>query len=81
MHKRARWTFPIAIATVAIALTAAPAVACGGLVGENGTIQLTRTVTLAAYRQGATPPGATVLILSGGNVEPRMLQEILAESD
>jgi len=31
---------------------AAPAVACGGLVGENGTIKLTRTVTLAAYHGG-----------------------------
>src|SRR3954471_13937347 len=31
---------------------AAPAVACGGLVGENGTIQLTRTTTLAAYHNG-----------------------------
>jgi hypothetical protein len=31
---------------------AAPARACGGLVGENGTIQLTRTTTLAAYHDG-----------------------------
>jgi hypothetical protein len=31
---------------------AAPAVACGGLVGENGTIQLQRTTTLAAYHDG-----------------------------
>lgn len=38
-------------------------------------------VTLAAYRQGATPPGETALILSGGNIEPRMLQQILAEDD
>ena len=30
----------------------APAGACGGLVGENGTIQLTRTSTLAAYHDG-----------------------------
>src|SRR4029079_4557234 len=29
-----------------------PAAACGGLVGENGTIQLTRTTTLAAYHNG-----------------------------
>ena len=29
-----------------------PAVACGGLVGENGTIQLVRTTTLAAYHDG-----------------------------
>jgi hypothetical protein len=31
---------------------AAPALACGGLVGENGTIQLVRTTTLAAYHDG-----------------------------
>lgn len=39
-------------ATAAVLVTAAPAVACGGLVGENGTIQLTRTSTLAAYHDG-----------------------------
>jgi hypothetical protein len=31
---------------------AGPALACGGLVGENGTIQLERTTTLAAYHDG-----------------------------
>jgi len=31
---------------------AGPAWACGGLVGENGTIQLVRTTTLAAYHDG-----------------------------
>ena len=35
-------------------------------------------VGLAAYRKGSTPPGRTVVILSGGNIEPPMLQEILA---
>jgi threonine dehydratase len=35
-------------------------------------------VTLAAYRSAATPPGRTVAILSGGNVEPALLAEILA---
>jgi threonine dehydratase len=34
-------------------------------------------VTLAAYRSAATPPGRTVAILSGGNVEPAVLAEIL----
>jgi hypothetical protein len=34
------------------ALTSAPALACGGLVGQNGTIQLSRTTTLAAYHDG-----------------------------
>ncbi|HUI47668.1 MAG TPA: DUF2330 domain-containing protein [Acidimicrobiia bacterium] len=35
-----------------VAVLAAPAGACGGLVGENGTIKLTRTTTLAAYHDG-----------------------------
>jgi hypothetical protein len=35
-----------------VIVAAGPAVACGGLVGENGTIQLTRTTTLAAYHDG-----------------------------
>ena len=38
-------------------------------------------VTLAAYRQDVTPPGPTVVILSGGNVEPTTLAQILAEGD
>lgn len=36
-------------------------------------------VALAAYRQGATPLGRTVMILSGGNIEPLLLQEILGK--
>jgi hypothetical protein len=48
----ARWAVPTAAATVALGLMAAPAVACGGLVGANGTIKLTRTTTLAAYHAG-----------------------------
>ncbi len=36
-------------------------------------------VALAAYRQGPTPPGGpTVMILSGGNIEPHLLAQILA---
>jgi hypothetical protein len=39
--------------TVAVlALTAGPALACGGLVGANGTIELGRTTTLAVYTDG-----------------------------
>jgi hypothetical protein len=41
----------VALAVI-VALGAAPALACGGLVGENGTIQLVRTTTLAAYSDG-----------------------------
>src|SRR5262245_371010 len=40
------------VALAATALLAAPAAACGGLVGENGTIQLQKTTTLAAYHDG-----------------------------
>jgi threo-3-hydroxy-L-aspartate ammonia-lyase len=35
-------------------------------------------VALAAYRQGGTPEGPTVVLLSGGNVEPTLLAQILA---
>ncbi len=35
-------------------------------------------VALAAYRSADTPPGRTVAILSGGNIEPVLLAEILA---
>jgi hypothetical protein len=52
MSKRARFTVPTAIVTLALTLTTASAFACGGLVGENGSIKLTRTVTLAAYHKG-----------------------------
>ncbi|MDF2825695.1 MAG: threonine dehydratase [Mycobacterium sp.] len=34
-------------------------------------------VALAAYRQGATPPGRTVIVVSGGNIEPAALAAIL----
>jgi hypothetical protein len=53
MHARAvRWA-ALAMAVPAVVLgAAAPAVACAGLVGENGTIRLTRTSTLAAYHNG-----------------------------
>ena len=40
------------VVVLVTAVAAAPAGACGGLVGENGTIQLTRTSTLAAYHDG-----------------------------
>ena len=34
-------------------------------------------VALAAYRHATVPPGPTVVVLSGGNVEPSLLAEIL----
>src|SRR5688572_10288237 len=38
-------------AMIAISI-AGPAAACGGLVGANGSINLLRTATLAAYHEG-----------------------------
>ena len=41
----------LAVGALAVA-AASPAGACGGLVGQNGTIELVRTTTLAAYHDG-----------------------------
>src|SRR6476646_5757515 len=40
-------------ALLSVALSAAPALACGGLIGPNGAVNLLRTTTLAAYHDGA----------------------------
>ena len=42
--------FPAAL--LALAMFAGPALACGGLIGPNGAVNLLRTTTLAAYHQG-----------------------------
>jgi hypothetical protein len=47
-----RRLFSIAIASVALLLTAAPALACGGLIGPNGAVNLLRTTTFAGYHDG-----------------------------
>ncbi|MEX1168548.1 MAG: DUF2330 domain-containing protein, partial [Chloroflexota bacterium] len=39
-------------AIVLIALSAAPVLACGGLIGPNGAVNLLRTTTLAGYHDG-----------------------------
>ena len=39
-------------ALLLIALSAAPAFACGGLIGPNGAVNLLRTTTLAGYHDG-----------------------------
>ena len=51
IRRASRILIAVAVPAVVVAL-AAPAGACGGLIGENGTIKLTRTVTLAAYHGG-----------------------------
>jgi hypothetical protein len=40
------------LALLATVLTAGPALACGGLVAPNGSVNLVRTTTLAAYADG-----------------------------
>src|SRR3954467_511819 len=40
-------------AILIVVLSAAPALACGGLIGPNGAVNLLRTTTLAAYHDGA----------------------------
>ena len=42
---------PVAV-VAAIVLGAGPALACGGLIGPNGTVTLVKTTTLAAYHEG-----------------------------
>jgi hypothetical protein len=42
----------VSVGVMAFLLVAAPALACGGLVAPNGTINLVRTTTLAAYHNG-----------------------------
>ncbi|HLM64812.1 MAG TPA: DUF2330 domain-containing protein [Acidimicrobiales bacterium] len=49
---RRRFVAAVAMALPVAVVLADPAGACGGLVGENGTIELTRTTTLAAYTDG-----------------------------
>ena len=50
MRRRAR-VF-LATATMTLVLVPTAAFACGGLVGENGSIELGKTTTLAAYSNG-----------------------------
>jgi hypothetical protein len=43
----------LAGAVLVIGLSAAPALACGGLIGPNGAVNLLRTTTMAGYHDGA----------------------------
>src|SRR6476646_1434238 len=54
-HGRADMRPRLAAATASVALllvTAAPALACGGLIGPNGAVNLLKTTTLAGYSDG-----------------------------
>src|SRR5437660_8656677 len=48
-----RRTLSVAVASLlSVGLFAGPALACGALISPNGTVQLGRTTTLAAYHNG-----------------------------
>lgn len=47
-----RRTFTVAASAVILLALAAPAWACAGLIGRNGSVDLVRTTTLAAYADG-----------------------------
>ena len=48
----ARRSLALGAAALVIALSAGPALACGGLIGPNGAVNLLQTTTLAAYHDG-----------------------------
>lgn len=52
MRTRTRTLLAATCAAGAVVAAAGPAAACGGLVGENGSIELLRTTTLAAWHDG-----------------------------
>jgi Uncharacterized protein conserved in bacteria (DUF2330) len=52
MMRTRRWRLGLAALVGALLLGAQPALACGGLVGPGGTVQLARTTTLAGYADG-----------------------------
>ena len=49
-----RRRLPVALtgAALAVLLLAAPTLACGGLIGPNGAVNLLRTTTFAGYHDG-----------------------------
>jgi uncharacterized protein DUF2330 len=52
MTRMRRRRLPLATVVAAVLLGAQPALACGGLVGPGGTVQLARTTTLAGWHDG-----------------------------
>jgi hypothetical protein len=49
---RPRLTAAFLVAGLATIVTAGPALACGGLIGPNGAVNLLRTTTFAGYHEG-----------------------------
>src|SRR5437763_13889063 len=47
-----RFLFAAVLAGGVVGVAAVPALACGGLIGRNGSVNLVRTTTLAGYHDG-----------------------------
>jgi hypothetical protein len=52
MRTGVRRAFALGAAGLIVALSAGPALACGGLIGPNGAVTLLQTTTLAGYHDG-----------------------------
>ena len=55
LGRHGRWTrlgLGVPAAALAVFLAATPALACGGLIGPNGAVNLLRTTTFAGYHDG-----------------------------
>src|SRR5438105_11795089 len=55
-----------AAVSIFLAATAIPALACAGLIGSNGAVNLGRTTTLAAYHDGVEHYVTAFEFLGGG---------------
>ena len=59
---------PLAAATAVLLITAGPTLACGGLIGPNGAVNLLRTTTFAGYHDGVEHY-VTAFAFAGGEGE------------
>lgn len=59
---------PLLAAGTSILVLAAPAAACGGLIGPNGAVNLLRTTTLAGYHAGVEHYVTAFAFAGGGGV-------------
>ena len=57
---------PLLAAGTALLVLAAPAAACGGLIGPNGAVNLLRTTTFAGYHDGVEHYVTAFEFLGGG---------------
>jgi len=67
MTRTRRWSLLLAAVAGVVLLGAQPAMACGGLVGPGGTVQLARTTTLAGYHDGVEQYLTSFTYAGGGS--------------